>query len=182
MLGVRVRGCRARRAIAVATSPTSATASGAIAGFRLLGARCRNSWSGGLSGRLARRQGAAGTRWADLELSVLELGERQKPTVRCFRDEPRELRHPEILLVEGAVDLLHHLLEAVGAHYIAVPLHARDGLGDELPRIALDDFFLARLHQSREGVVAVVLVAVLHQQIARRLPDSDADDVLAVFL
>src|SRR4029078_11209489 len=118
----------------------------------------------------------------DFELPVLELGKREQSTLRRFRDEPRELRHAEVLLVERAIDLLHHLLEASGAHDVAVALHPGDGFGHQLPRIALHYFFLAGLHESRERVVAVVLIAVLHEQVARRLTNSDADDVLAVFL
>ena len=38
------------------------------------------------------------------------------------------------------------------------------------------------LHEAGERVVAVVLVAVLDEQIARRLANADADDVLAVLL
>ena len=41
---------------------------------------------------------------------------------------------------------------------------------------------LAFFGQARELTVAVVLVAVLDEQIARRFPDTDADYVLAVFL
>jgi hypothetical protein len=97
-------------------------------------------------------------------------------------DEAGELRHPEILLVERAVDLLHHLLEAVGTHHIAIALHPRDGFGHELPRIALDQLFFAGFNKPRECVVAIVLVAVHHEQIAGRFADADADDVLAVLL
>ena len=38
------------------------------------------------------------------------------------------------------------------------------------------------LHEAGERVVAVVLVAVLDEQVARRFANADADDVLAVFL
>ena len=107
----------------------------------------------------------------------------EQPLPGGLEAEAGELRHAEILLVERRVDLLHDLLEAVGAHHVAVLLHATDRLGHELVRIPLAGARLvARLHEAREGVVRVVLVAVLHEQVARRLADADADDVLAVLL
>ena len=119
----------------------------------------------------------------DLELAVLQLRDVQQALVRRFHAEARELRHAEVLLVEARVDLLHDLLEAVGAHDVAVLGHAVDRLGDQLPGIVLlRRGFLARLHEAGKRVVAVVLVAVLHEQVAGRFPDADADDVLAVFL
>jgi hypothetical protein len=117
-----------------------------------------------------------------LELPVLELGDRHQPLLGGIGDELRELRVAVVLLVERGVDVLHHLLEAVGAHDVAVLLHATDGLDHELPRVPLLHVFLARLHEAGEGVVAVVLVAVHDEQVTRRLADADADDVLAVFL
>src|SRR6185295_18786952 len=137
---------------------------------------------GGILGSARVAAGAA--RQSDLELTVLELRGREETALYGILDEARELRHAEILLVEGAVDLLHDLLEAIGAHDVAVALHAADRLGDELPRIPLLRrlFLLGVLHEAGEGVVAVVLVAVHDEQVARRLPDADADDVLAVLL
>jgi hypothetical protein len=88
-----------------------------------------------------------------------------------------------MLLVERVVDILHHLLQAIGAHLVVVALHSLNCFGDELPRIVLSGgFVLGLFHQTSERVVAVVLVAVLHEQIARRLANADPDDVLAVFL
>ena len=103
--------------------------------------------------------------------------------MRGLLAEARELRHAEVLLVERRVDFLHDLLEAVGPHHVAILRHARDGFGDQLPGVPLlRGRLVARLHEAGEGVVAVVLVAVLHEQVARRLADADADDVLAVLL
>ena len=67
---------------------------------------------------------------------------------------------PRFFSSNDGVDVLHDLLEAVGAHDVAVLDHAIDGFDDELPRIPLHDFFLALLHEAGERVVAVVLVAV----------------------
>ena len=88
----------------------------------------------------------------DLELAVLELGDaRAGPRCAASVTEARELRHAEVLLVERAVDLLHDLLEAIGAHHVAVPLHALDRLGDELPRIVLHDFLVAGSSRGRRA-------------------------------
>src|SRR5438552_19172444 len=97
-------------------------------------------------------------------------------------DKARELRHAEVLLVEGAVYLLHLLLDSVSAHHVAVARHALDRLRDEVPGILLYDLLLTALHQTSEGVVAVVLIAIHDEEIARRFADADANDVLAVFL
>jgi hypothetical protein len=58
------------------------------------------------------------------------------------------------------------------------------GFSHELPRIVLADggFLIGRLHEAGERVVAVVLVAVHDEQVARRFANADADDVLAVLL
>jgi hypothetical protein len=102
--------------------------------------------------------------------------------LRGLHAEARELRHAEVLLVERGVDLLHDLLEAVGAHHVAVLLHA---LMASVTSSHGSHFLVPRvlgLHEAGERVVRVVLVAVLHEQVARRLADADADDVLAVLL
>ena len=99
-------------------------------------------------------------------MAVLELGQCQQAFVRRFCHEPRELRHAEILLVERAVHLLHHLLQSIGTHDVVVALHPLDRFGDELPRILFDNFLFAGLHQPRERVVTVVLVAVHDEQVA----------------
>src|SRR5207248_10735612 len=79
--------------------------------------------------------------------------------------------------------ILHDLLETIGAHDIAVALHPRHRLTHELPRIELASrLLLGRFDEASESIVAVVLVAVLDEQIARRFANADADDVLAVFL
>ena len=102
--------------------------------------------------------------------------------MRSFLHEACELGHSEVLLVERAVDLLHYLLEAISAHHVAVALHSLHGFARKLPRVPLGNVFLASVDQAGERVVAVVLVAVLNEQIARRFPNSDADNVLAVLL
>jgi hypothetical protein len=120
----------------------------------------------------------------DLELTILELRRREQTSLRGILHEARELRHAEILLVERAVDILHDLLEAIGAHHVSGALHTVDRLGDQLPRIPLLRrlFLLGVLHEAGERVVAVVLVAVHDEEVARRLANADADDVLAVLL
>ena len=99
-----------------------------------------------------------------------------------FLHKTGELRHAEVLLVEGLVDFLHDLLESIGAHNVAVTFHARYGFLHELPRIPARRFVIARLGQSGEGVVRVILVAVHDEQVARRFTDADTDDVFAVLL
>src|SRR5688572_10321268 len=131
-------------------------------------------WESGRSHGLARN--------VHLELSVLELGERQQSAFRRFRDEQGELRLADVLLVERAVDLLHHLLQAIRAHYIAIALHSLHRFGDELPWIVLHHLVFSTLHEAGESVVRVVLVAVHDEQITRRFTNPDAYDVLSVFL
>ena len=101
-----------------------------------------------------------------------------------FGAELGELGNAQVFFVEGAVDLLHHLLEAIGAHDVAVAHHTRNGFRDEFPRVVLGvgSAVFVGLNEAGERVVAVVLVAVLHEQIAGRLTNTDADNVLAVFL
>src|SRR5687768_918979 len=122
--------------------------------------------------RLAFRRPGCGTnaiaiRDIDLELTVLELGHLEEATLRGLLRESRELGVAQRFLVEVRVELLHDLLEPVGAHHIPIALHALDGLGHELPRVFLDEFLLARLHQTGQRIVAVVLVAVHDEQVAR---------------
>ena len=130
----------------------------------------------------ARRRRRRALRNTYLELPVLELRHRQQAALVRLLNEARELRHAEVFLVEARIDILHDLLESIGAHDVAVPLHARHRFADELPRIEFaSGLLLARFHETGEGVVAVVLVAILNEQIARRLANTDADNVLAVF-
>src|SRR5688572_29220644 len=110
------------------------------------------------------------------------LVDRDESALRRLEAEAGELRDTEVLLVERIVDLLHDLLQAIGAHHVAVLRHPLDRLAHELPRVVLHDLFLARLHEPGERVVAVVLIAVHDEQVARRLTNTDADDVLAVLL
>ncbi len=171
-----------------AVAPAAATTT--TAASTLLGGRSAL----GIGGRLRRVRrvrrglrfrGARGRRrirHVDFHLPVLEARDLDQAALRRFLTEARELRHAEILLVERRVDLLHHLLQTVGAHHIAVALHPLDPFHDQLPRIVLYDFLLAGLHEPRERVVAVVLVAVHDEQIARRLADTHSDHVLAVLL
>ena len=129
-----------------------------------------------------RRGAGIASRRCDLELAVLESRQREQPLLRCLLHEFRELRHAEILLVEAVVDVLHDLLEAIGAHDVAIAHHAGERLGDELPRVALDRLLVAGLHQAGERIVTVVFVAIHHQQVAGALANAHADDVLAVLL
>src|SRR5450759_1850097 len=130
----------------------------------------------------ARGQSAGSTWQTDLELPVFELGESEQTTVRGLCHKARELGHAEVLLVERTVDLLHHLFESVGAHHVAVALHLSDGFGDELPRVLLHCFLFAAPDQAGERVIAVVLVAVHDEEVARGFADAYSDDVLAVLL
>jgi hypothetical protein len=114
-----------------------------------------------------RRTHAVAVGGIDLELPVLELGHLQETALRGLLREPRELRMAQGLLIEVRVQLLHHLLEPVGAHDVAISLHALHRLRDQLPRVLLHQLFLAGLYQTSERVVAVVLIAVHHEQIAR---------------
>src|SRR5689334_1908718 len=69
----------------------------------------------------------------DLVLAILELGEPEEASLARFLDEFRESAEAGILLVEIRVDLLHHLLEAIGPHDVVVPFHLGDRLDGELP-------------------------------------------------
>src|ERR1051326_7396319 len=88
----------------------------------------------------------------DLELTIFELRHREQAFLVRLLDEARELRHAEVLFVERRIDVLHHLLEAIRTHDIAVPLHSRYGFGDELPRVELAGRLLfARSEERRVG-------------------------------
>src|ERR1019366_8385080 len=116
--------------------------------------------SRGRKSRRARREitlRRSAFRRRDVELAVFELRDVQEALLRGLEAELRELGDAEVLLVEGAVDLLHHLLQAVRAHHISVALHPADRLGDQLPRIELPGVVgIARLYEAGERVVAVV--------------------------
>jgi len=175
----RLRCLTGPLAIAVTPATTAAAAPTTTPTLTLFSRLAR----GGTLSALRRSRARLRRRRPDLELPVLELHHVEEPLLGRLEAEARELRHPEVLLVERRVDLDHHLLQAVGAHHVAVALHPPNGLGDELPRIPLLLLRLVtRLHETGERVVGVVLVAVLDEEIARRLPDADADDVLPVLL
>src|SRR5438552_1729450 len=151
--------CRALTAsFALAPSPASPPAARTLGGLALLG--CCNTRSVRLCRLLSSGKSADVARRANLELPVFQLCECQQAPMARLGDEARELRHAEVLLVEGAVDLLHYLLESVGAHHVAVARHPLDRFRDELPGILLYDLFFTTLHQTSERVVAVVLVAI----------------------
>ena len=103
-----------------------------------------------------------------LVLPVVQLGDLHHAPLARLDHELAEAVEPGVALVEVGVDLLHHLLEAVGAHDVAVAGHLRNRLARELPRIALDRRRVHLLREAGELVVGVVLVAVLDQQVARR--------------
>src|SRR5204863_8508104 len=125
--------------------------------------------------RLRRGSGHARAQ-PDLVLAVVELVEGNEALVRRLHHELREAREPQILLVERRIDLLHDLLQAVGPHHVAMRGHLLHGLDHQLPGIVplVRDVTLFR--EAGQLVVGVVLVAVLDQQVARRLADADADD------
>ena len=175
----------ARTIIAIAS--TAATTATASASRRLVTGRSR--WHFGArrfigSGILGRPCVALrAARQTDFELAILQLGGGEETALHGVLHEARELRHAEILLVERAVNFLHHLLEAIGAHHIAIALHAADRLGDEFPWVPLfRGLVVVVLHEAGERVVAVVLVTVHDEQIAGRLANADADDVFAILL
>src|SRR5207247_1206360 len=116
--------------------------------------------------RLGGGPGHAGTQ-RDLVLAVVELGEMDQALVGRFDHELREAREPDVLLVERRVDLLHHLLQAVGAHHVVVRRHLFHRLDHQLPGIVAHVRDVALFGESGELVVGVVLVAVLDQQVAR---------------
>src|SRR6266508_4102649 len=59
----------------------------------------------------------------NLVLPVVEPSQGDEAAARGFDDEFAEPREPGVLLVEVRVDLLHHLLHAVGAHDVVVRRH-----------------------------------------------------------
>ncbi len=160
----------------MAPPPTAAAATTAFAALAL---------AGPVEGRHARRL-RGGSRHArtqsDLVLAVVELGEGDEPLVGRLYHELREAGEPQILLVERRIDLLHDLLQAVGPHHVAMRRHLLHGLDHQVPGIVPRVRHVALFREAGQLVVGVVLVAVLNQQVARRLADSDADDVLTVLL
>src|SRR6185295_6351066 len=73
----------------------------------------------------------------DFILPVIQLGDQDHAPMARLDDELAEAVEPGVALVEVGIDLLHHLLEPVGAHHIAVADHLRNRLPGELPRIPL---------------------------------------------
>src|SRR6266545_3420849 len=160
--------------VASAASSSPAASSAPAAGF--LGVFAHR-------GERRRRRRACDLRAeGNFVLPVVESGQRDESTTGGFDHELAEPREPGILLVEVRVDLLHHLLQSVGAHDVVVCGHLLHRLDDQLPRIALDVFDIARLGEAGQLVVGVILVAVLDQEVAGRLADSHTDHVLAVLL
>src|SRR5665213_490292 len=153
------------RTFAIATTSTTTATTAWLAGGRWRSCDC---WS--FFGRtFSWRCNCTRCAWLGqiyFELAVVHLVRHENSAMRSFLHEAGELGHAEVLLIERAVDLLHDLLEAVGAHYVAVALHALHRFTRELPRVPLGDVFLTGVDQSGECVVAVVLVAILDQQIA----------------
>src|SRR4051812_44138409 len=121
-VGSRRDSISARTIFTIASAATAATTTAAGPSF----VRRRSSdGARSLSGRDGCIAGSGGD--VHLELTILELRDGDQPLVRGFLNEARELGHAEVLLVECRVDLLHDLLEAIGAHHVAVLLHATDG-------------------------------------------------------
>src|SRR6266853_4766555 len=118
-------GCRLGRrgrllAILAASPPATSPPAPAGAGAR----------GSGRFGSLAQRSKRRRRRRAcDLRaegyfvLPVVESGQRDESTSGGFDHELAEPREPGVLLVEVRVDLLHHLLQAVGAHDVVVRSH-----------------------------------------------------------
>ena len=78
------------------------------------------------------------------------------------------------------IELLHDLLEPIRPHRVIALLHAERRFDHQFPWIAPHDFCFAFLRETGKLRVTVVLVTVLHQQIAGRFSDTDTDDPLAV--
>ncbi len=131
--------------------------------------------------RLRRGPGDPRTE-GDLVLAVVQLGEVDEALVGGFHHKLGEAREPNVLLVERGVDLLHHLFQPVGPHDVVVRRHLLHGLDHELPGIVPFVGDVGLLGEPGQLVVRVVLVAVLDQQVARRLADPHADDVFPVLL
>ena len=128
-LGLLTRSGRGARRLA------RLVATGLVAA-RLVAARGRRA-------RLGDRDGA------DLVLPVLEPVERDEPALRSLVYEARELRHAQVLLVEARVDVLHDLLEAVGA--MTSPLRTMRPIASlTSSHGSRNDFLVARPHETGE--------------------------------
>src|SRR5262249_35995110 len=113
------------RAVPIAPSPTTGPSPPAtLLARRLIGPRRRSRGSRPMEGR-------------HLALPVLHLLDDQHAFLTRLDHELAEPVEPGGPLVEVRVDLLHHLLQSIGAHDIAVPGHLGNGLCRELPRVAL---------------------------------------------
>ncbi|MBK9550269.1 MAG: hypothetical protein IPO52_14475 [Gemmatimonadetes bacterium] len=204
----RCRGARrgARRSCALltlpapaSTTPTATTPSPLLGGLaigrcgldgayrrRRRNDRCRRRTTSATTARRAALLHRRGDRHTlagrDVVLTVLLLDHLDEAACARLGDELREAIEAGVALVEVRVDLLHDLLEAIGAHDVALRRHLLHGLDHELPRIALRRRGVALLGQAREVGVREVLVAILDQDVGRRLTDTDPDDVLAVLL
>src|SRR5207244_2117013 len=132
-----------------ATSPSARLwPSLSTAGTLLALVRWGAEYAGGL------RRSAGDTRAErDLVLPVVQLVEVDESFVGRLYHELREAREPCVLLVERGVDLLHNLLQAVGAHDVIVRRHLLHRFDDHLPCIAAHMRDGGVLRRSRERVV-----------------------------
>jgi len=109
--------------------------------------------------------------------------DRDHATVRRFGNESIELGKAECLLVEVRIQIQQHLLQAIGAHHVAIRYHLLHADLDQLPRIdRARRLFFTRTRESGQRRVGVILVAVLNEQVRRRFTNAHANDVLAVLL
>ena len=164
---------------AIAPTPTTATTAATLVALTIGFVTARFRWCGRRGGQ---RRGNGAIRGIHFKLPALQLRHPQQSLVGRILNKARELRHAEVLLIEGRIDFLHDLLQTIGAHHVAVALHAVHRFGDQLPRIPPGALVVARFGETGQRVVRVILVAIHHQQVAGRFADADADHILAVLL
>ena len=175
-----IRSTVNRRALkAIAPTPTTATTAATLVALTIGFFTARFRWCGRRGGQ---RRGNGAIRGIHFKLPALQLRHPQQSLVGRVLDKARELRHAEVLLIEGRIDFLHDLLQTIGAHHVAVALHAVHRFGDQLPRIPPGALVVARFGETGQRVVRVILVAIHHQQVAGRFADAHADHILAVLL
>jgi hypothetical protein len=133
-----------------------------------------------LRGRNRCHSGLGSRAGGHLVLPIVELGEKHNPLLTGFDDELAEAVEAGIALVEIGIDLLHDLLQPVGAHHIPVASHLGHRFAGELPWIALGGWCVYFLRETCQVVIGVVLIAILNQQVAGRLSNSDPNHVLPV--
>src|SRR5690606_7729010 len=110
-----------------------------------------------------------------LELPVVELPQVDQPARRSFGQEAAELAEAVLALVEPRIQLDHDLLQPVRAHHVVLRGHLIQRALDQHPGIDRLPVGVGGLPQPGEARVAVVLVAVLDQDVRARLLDPHAD-------